>query len=243
MHTYVAEVERITNLTHDVREIELHLLEPKAIDFQPGQFISFDIAVEGKPRPVTRAYSIASPPSRPDRLTLVFNRVDHGPGSSYLFSLKAGDRVHFKGPAGTFRLKDDGTRDLLFVATGTGIAPLRAMIWTRLEQGSANAITLFWGLRSQRDLYYQQELADLSKAHSNFRFVTTLSRPEPGEPGWPGAVGRVTGLVTEQIASVTNLAVYLCGNGGMIKEVTAVLNAKGLCPIYREKWYEGENGE
>ena len=133
MQTFTAEVDRITNLTHDVREIELRLLEPKGIDFQPGQFISFDIAVEGKPRPVTRAYSIASPPSRSGQITLVFNRVDHGPGSSYLFSLKGGDRVHFKGPAGTFRLKDDGTRDLLFVATGTGIAPLRAMIWTRLE--------------------------------------------------------------------------------------------------------------
>ena len=237
MQTFVAEVERITNLTQDVREVELRLLEPTTIDFQPGQFISFDIAVEGKPRPVTRAYSIASPYSRSGQVTLVFNRVDHGPGSSYLFSLKEGDRVHFKGPAGTFRLKDDGTRDLLFVATSTGIAPLRAMIWTRLEQGSTKAITLFWGLRSQQDLYYQQELVDLTKTYRHFRFVTTLSKPEPG---WTGSVGRVTGLVSEQILSVANLAAYLCGNGGMIKEVTATLNAKGLCPIYREKWYDGE---
>ncbi|MGE3153888.1 MAG: FAD-binding oxidoreductase [Nitrospiraceae bacterium] len=237
MQTFLAEVDRITDLTHDVREVELRLLEPEAIDFQPGQFISFDIVVTGKPRPVTRAYSIASPPSRPRQITLLFNRVDHGPGSSYLFSLNGGDRVHFKGAAGTFRLRDDGTRDLLFVATGTGIAPLRAMIWTKLEQGSPCAITLFWGLRSQRDLYYQQELTDLSKSFSRFRYVTTLSKPEPG---WAGSTGRVTELVREQIQSVSNLAVYLCGNGGMIKEVTAVLNAKGLCPIYREKWYDEE---
>src|SRR5438445_249370 len=73
-----------------------------------------------------------------------------------------------------------------------------------------------------------------ARAHPNFSFITTLSRPEDG---WTGERGRVTPLVEARIASVQNLAVYLCGNEGMIKDVTAVLQKKGLCPIYREKYY------
>jgi NAD(P)H-flavin reductase len=96
-------------------------------------------------------------------------------------------------------------------------------------------VTLIWGLRSQRDLYYQEEFSGLSRTHPRFSPVTTLSRPEPG---WAGPIGRVTTFVEKEIASVKNLSVYLCGNGGMIKEVTRILNGKGLCPIYREKYYD-----
>jgi NAD(P)H-flavin reductase len=79
------------------------------------------------------------------------------------------------------------------------------------------------------------EFEALAAAHSNFRFVITLSRP--GE-GWNGNTGRVTRLIEEHIASVDNLAVYLCGNSGMLKDVTAAVRSKGLCPIYREKFYD-----
>lgn len=240
MQTFSATVGRIHDLTHDVREIELRLASPATIEFQPGQFISFEIPAEGKPHPLTRAYSIASPPSLQDCITLIFNRVDHGPGSTFLFGLKTGDRVQFKGPAGSFRLRDDAPRDLLFVATGTGIAPLRSMIHTVLDRGTSQRATLLWGLRSQRDRYYQDELRDLSARHPNFQSIVTLSRPEPG---WTGPAGRVTALVTAQVPAVDKLAVYLCGNGGMIKDVTEFLRSKGLCPIYREKWYDEENGQ
>ncbi len=236
MQTLTAEVTRVTDLTHDVREVELRLVSPASLEFQPGQFVSFEIPVEGKPHPVTRAYSIASPPSVRDRITLVFNRVDSGPGTRFLFGLKVGDRVHCKGPAGSFRLRDDGTKDVLFVATGTGIAPLRSMLHAQLARGTASSVTLFWGLRSQRDLYYQKELDTLASTYPNFRYTTALSRPEPG---WTGTTGRVTTLVHDRITTVGNLAVYLCGNGAMIKDVTESLRAKGLCPIYREKWYDG----
>ena len=75
----------------------------------------------------------------------------------------------------------------------------------------------------------------LAADHLNFSLVTTLSRPDPG---WEGASGRVTAVIDAQVSSVGNLAVYLCGGSGMIKDVTARLNAKGLCPIYREKYYD-----
>ena len=231
----MAEVSRIEDLTHDVRAIDLRLLEPASITFKAGQFVSFEVPKNGQPRPVTRPYSIASTPEQRDRILLVLNLVQGGPGSTYLFGLREGGRTSFKGPAGAFSLRDDGARERLFVATGTGIAPIRSMILTQLQQAPDRPVTLFWGLRSQRDLYWQDELGALAAAHPRFTVVTTLSRPEPG---WQGASGRVTALVEERITSVSNLAAYLCGGSGMIKDVMATLRAKGLCPIYREKYYD-----
>jgi NAD(P)H-flavin reductase len=239
LQLFRAAVCRIRDLTHDVRELDLRLMEPPQLTFKAGQFVSFEVGQNEKKQALIRPYSIASPPSRPDVLTLLFNLVPGGPGSTYLFSLKEGDETHFKGPAGTFRLRDDPARDHLFVATGTGIAPIRAMLLTLFEQDAACAVTLFWGLRSRQDLYYQDELAAWAKAHPKFMFITTLSRPEDD---WQGERGRVTRLVEERVTSVNNLAVYLCGNSGMIQDVTGTIQKKGLCPIYREKYYD-DTGE
>jgi len=230
-----ARVSRIRNLTHDVRDIDFELLDPKEIAFKPGQFVSFEVKHPASKLPATRPYSIASPPSSRHVITLLLNLVPGGPGSGYLFGLKEGDETQFKGPAGAFYLKDRGERDLLFVATGTGIAPFLSMVPHLFETGFPRPITLYWGLRSQRDLYLQDELAAWSREHPQFTAVTTLSRPEPG---WTGPAGRVTGLLDERIASVATLSVYLCGNSGMLNDVTALLNRKGLCPIHKEKWYD-----
>lgn len=239
LQLFHATVRRVRDLTHDVRELDLCLVEPPRMAFKAGQFVSFEVGRNEKQQELIRPYSIASPPSSPGVLTLLFNLVPGGPGSTYLFGLKEGDATQFKGPAGNFRLRDDPARDHLFVATGTGIAPIRAMLLALFEKNAACSVTLFWGLRSQRDLYYQDELAAWAKAHPNFSFVTTLSRPEDG---WRGERGRVTRLVDERIASVQNLSVYLCGNSGMLDDVTAILQKNGLCPIYREKYYD-DTGE
>jgi NAD(P)H-flavin reductase len=239
IQTYTATVSRVSDLTHDVRELEMVLVEPKDLSFNAGQFISFEVPKKGFPLAAVRPYSIVSPPRQRDRLTLVLNLVPGGPGSTYLFSLREGDQTTFKGPTGSFYLKDEATRNFLFVATGTGIAPIRSMIEAQLERGTPQMLTLFWGLRSQRDLYYQNEFQALAHQFPQFSFITTLSQPEEG---WAGATGRVTSLVKNQVSSVKSLAVYLCGNSGMIQEVTALIHACGLCPIHKEKYYD-DRGE
>ncbi|MDF2458662.1 MAG: putative reductase, partial [Nitrospira sp.] len=103
------------------------------------------------------------------------------------------------------------------------------------ERPLSSRTTVFWGLRSQHDLYYEDELSRLSRERPEHSHVITLSRPEPG---WAGASGRVTTLIARQIQDVKQLAVYLCGNSGMITEVTRIIQAKGLCPIFREKYYD-----
>jgi CDP-4-dehydro-6-deoxyglucose reductase len=87
IETFTAQVESIKNLTHDVRQLDLRLIEPKTITFKPGQFISFEMPHPQTGRLVTRPYSIASQPSRSDVITLLLNLVLGGPGSTYLFNL------------------------------------------------------------------------------------------------------------------------------------------------------------
>jgi NAD(P)H-flavin reductase len=234
VETFAAAVSRVRALTHDVREIDLTLIRPAAIDFTAGQFVSFEVPRPGSALPATRPYSIASSPNQRGAIQLVLNRVAGGPGSEYLFGLLEGDRTSFKGPAGTFVLRDS-PRDLLFVATGTGIAPIRSMLWSLAESSSPRSITLFWGLRSERDLYYQDELNCLARRLPSFSFVTTLSQPANQ---WQGTAGYVTPLVEERVTSVANLDVFLCGNGGMIRDVRDLLRGKGLCPIRVEQYYQ-----
>ena len=128
----------------------------------------------------------------------------------------------------------DNQRDVLFVATGTGIAPIRSMLRSLAVRASPRRITLFWGLRSERDLYYQDELTVLQQQLPSLSATITLSQPTGS---WPGPVGRVTPLVTEAVTTTSNLEVYLCGNGGMIRDVRNLMRQKGLCPIYTEQYY------
>ncbi|HTK86564.1 MAG TPA: FAD-binding oxidoreductase [Nitrospiraceae bacterium] len=237
--SFQATVDRVRDLTHDVRELGLRLRKPKEIQFKAGQFISFDLTPPGGERLMIRPYSIASPPSESDRITLVFNRVPGGRGSTYLFNLKEGDAVAFEGPQGSFYLRER-MRNVLFVATGTGIAPIRSMLLDLVNNGYAGTATLYWGLRSQRDVYYQQEFEALAARDPHVSFAIALSRPEAG---WQAYAGRVTGLVDARVTSVKNLDVFLCGNHAMIRDVTQIIQAKGLCPIYREIYYDDPSPE
>ncbi len=229
-----ATVARVASLTHDVRELELRLADPAAIEFEAGQFVSFKVATPRLPFPLTRPYSIASPPANRSSIVLLFNVVPDGPGSSYLDALRTGETVTFEPPAGTFTLRDSPERDLLFVATGTGIAPFLSMIPARLASPGGGRVRLVWGVRSERDLYYQEEFAALAAKDPRFSFVTTLSQPSSD---WNGAAGRVQRIVEELVTSVEGLSVYLCGNSGMLDAVTRIVRARGLCPIRREQYY------
>jgi NAD(P)H-flavin reductase len=196
--------------------------------------VSFEIERPGHRFPATRAYSIASSPSNRRAIELVLNHVPGGPGSGYLFGLRDGDATTFTGPVGAFTLRD-GQRDLLFVATGTGIAPFRSMLWSLADAASRRRVTLYWGLRSEPDLYYQDELYALRERLPNFSFITTLSQPVGA---WRGAVGRVSPLVDRDVSDVANLEVFLCGNAAMIHDVRAIVRNKGLCPIRTEQYYD-----
>ncbi|MBI2346274.1 MAG: hypothetical protein HYV03_05220 [Deltaproteobacteria bacterium] len=230
-----ADVAAVRSLTEDVRELTLALTEPSTIDFCAGQYLHLLIpAPQPGQRPLKRAYSICSSPSERGRITLLANLVKGGPGSAYFFSLKAGDQVKLDGPTGQFVLDQKTARDYLFIAMGTGIAPIKSMIIHLCEQNSRRPMQLCWGLRSQRDSYYQELFHALAAEHPEFSYAPTLSQPTDG---WDGLRGRVTHILPDLIHTVANLEVYLCGSQHMIADVKAILRTKGLCPIHTEKFY------
>ncbi|WDT72007.1 MAG: hypothetical protein MPW14_02000 [Candidatus Manganitrophus sp.] len=143
--------------------------------------------------------------------------------------------MKFLYPLGYFTVKEAAT-SLLFVATGTGIAPIKSMIVHLLRSGSRRPMTLYWGLRSEIDLYYQEEFTSLAKEYPFFKYFVTLSRPTDA---WNGLKGRVTSLLPGLIQTVENLDAYLCGNGEMIKEVRTLLIEKGMPrkSVHYEKFY------
>src|SRR5262245_37718103 len=106
IHHFTAKVIGVRQLTHDVRQIDFGLIDPRESTFKAGQFVSFDVPDPRTGRTVTRRYSIVSAPSSTDTISLLLNLVPHGPGSTYLFGLREGDEAKFAGPAGNFYLRD-----------------------------------------------------------------------------------------------------------------------------------------
>jgi NAD(P)H-flavin reductase len=230
----LAIVHCVRDLTSEVRELTLRLIEPSELVFSAGQSLSFEVSTPRGAKPAIRYYSLASPPSQTKKLVLLLSASEKGIGPHYLFTRKTGEKIQFGGPSGSFCLQDDGPRDILFVATGTGIAPFRSMLYSLFERPTTKSVTLFWGLRGEEDIYYQNELEALARQHPNFSFVIALSR---SPKIWAGAKGRVTELV-EKIPSVDNLSVYVCGNKRMVMDVTEIVRQKGDCPVYREKYFD-----
>ena len=230
-HPIRAKLQHIRDLTPTVREVTFSLVDPPELPFRAGQSLTLLIPPAQKGVPLVRHYSLASPPSKRGTFSLLWNAVDHGQTSHFLSHTRLGDEVHFMGPNGSFCLQEKHPGDILFVATGTGIAPFRSMLHTLLERPLDQKVTLFWGLRREQDVYYQDELNRFTQHHPGFSFQMTLTR---AGREWKGSHGRVTQLV-EQVSNVHNLTVYLCGHHRMVNEVTTLVRRKGHCLIYREQ--------
>jgi Na+-transporting NADH:ubiquinone oxidoreductase subunit F len=225
---YQAEVLSIRDLTYDIKELTLGLLDPPTIPLVAGNFVQFAApAYELSPDPVYRAYSVASAPSRSDRVELEVRLVPNGICTTYIFTkLKAGDRVSINGPYGDFYLRE-GDRDIIFIAGGSGMAPIRSMLLDMAEKGISRKATYFFGARSARDLFLVDEMRELERRLPNFSYVPALSSPAPEEP-WDGETGLVTEVLDRRFDRLDRHEAYLCGSPGMIDSAVKVLKAKGL---------------
>jgi ferredoxin-NADP reductase len=204
---------RSVPLTEDTKHLEFAVEDVPRFDFTAGQFVSMKEPHDG--REITRAYSIASPPRGNNTFDLCLNRVLEGFFSNFLCDLPEGERVPFHGPHGYFVLKNP-VRNSLFVATGTGIAPIRGMLqWLFAERARnhGHEFTLVFGVRYEKDLYYNEEFLALAREHSNFHYLPTLSRDNPG---WSGARGYVQEHVRRLAEGRTDSDVYICGLKDMV---------------------------
>ena len=213
------------DLAPDVRHFEFEALGVDTFAFTPGQFISVREPVNGKE--ITRAYSIASA-QEGNRFALCLNRVPEGIVSPYLFSLQPGDEIDMHEPLGYFTLRHPDRR-IVFVATGTGIAPFRSMLLHHLPRTLAH-ITLLFGVRHPEGLLYGEELERLAREYPNFRFLPTVTRPNDR---WQGRAGRVQAHLDEALAlespdDLPLVDVYICGLEAMVDDVRKNLKARGF---------------
>ncbi|HZU22278.1 MAG TPA: FAD-dependent oxidoreductase [Terriglobales bacterium] len=210
---YTARLAASRHLSERTSHLTFQVVEVPRFDFQAGQFISMKALHEG--RELTRAYSIASGPRGDNRFDLCLNRVDTGFFSNFLCDLESGSEVKFHGPHGYFVMKQP-VRSSIFVATGTGIAPIRAMIewlFASAERHAGHEFWLIFGNRTEQDIYYADQFQTLAREHQNFHFIPTLSRA--GE-GWSGARGYVQEHVRALAAGRSDLDAYICGLKEMV---------------------------
>jgi len=208
-------------LAPGVRHFEFDLPGIDRFGFVPGQFMSMTAGIHGDE--ITRAYSIASPPEG-NRFALCLNEVEGGRFSPHLFSLVPGDQVTCQGPYGAFIFRRP-ISDSILVATGTGIAPFRSMLFDRLPQEPERRFTLIFGVRYEHALLYREDWEALARQYPNFDFRPTLTRPAPN---WAGAQGRVQGHVLEALGDRRDMDIYICGLKEMVNDVRALLKEKGV---------------
>lgn len=254
-------IERIDVAGPEVDIFKFAPKEGEVFDFKPGQYATLGLDIGDKF--VARAYSIASSPYRRDELEFYINVVDRGEFTPSLFALREGDEAYYMGPKGIFTLKKSDAEHLLFIATGTGLAPYVSMLRTmHIDQcGGAphgRTITLVHGVRYSDDLGYREELSALAaEASFNLVYLPLVSRPGD-DPNWtPGlGRGRITELFVDDPARAAGAlplgidpgvvfsrlpfektGVFLCGNPDMIRETTDLLRANGCGQVYTEEYW------
>ena len=223
--TFDARLLRSVPLSEFTKHLELEVNGVTRFGFVPGQWLSVK-ATTPDGEEMTRAYSIASPPSENGHFAFCLNRVQDGFMSNYLCSLDAGAKVEFQGPFGDFILRPP-LRDTVFIATGTGIAPFRSMLHWLLAEGDRHRGHEFWlvfGTRREQDIYYREEFEHLAAEHANFHFLPTLSR---SEAEWTGRRGYVQEHLPEIVGTRTDMHAYVCGLDKMIKANRELLKSLG----------------
>ncbi len=227
---YDAQVSLIQDLTYDIKFVRIQLTDPDEINFRAGQYAQLSSKpYENVGDSVSRAYSIASPPSQKGHIDFMIRLVPEGICSTWVHHhLQEGENVKLIAPVGDFFIRE-GEKEIIMVAGGSGMAPLAAMLYDIAENPIDRAITFFFGAVTMRDIFYLEEMQELEKRIPNFRFVPTLSKTLP-EDNWNGETGLITAPLENYLRGKDNDGVqaYMCGSPGMVNACTGVLTQNGI---------------
>jgi CDP-4-dehydro-6-deoxyglucose reductase len=216
-------VERREQLAHDVVRLYLKLPEGQRLQFLAGQYLDF-ILRDGR----RRAFSIANAPHDDALIELHIRHVAKGAFSDHVFSDMAEKEIlRIQAPLGSFTLHEQSPRPLLFVAGGTGFAPIKGMIEHAFHIGIQRPMHLYWGVRSRRDLYLPELPERWTRGHPEFRFVPVLSEPDAN---WQGARGFVHQAVLADHPDISSFDAYLAGPPVMVEAGSRAFMAAGLSP-------------
>lgn len=212
----IASLERVAD---DVLKIILRLPPAAQFDFLPGQYIDVTLSPG-----VSRSYSIANAPGPGAPVELHVRAVENGAMSEYWFNrAQVNDLLRFNGPLGTFFLRDCAQKDLVFLATGTGIAPVKSILEAMPGMPATDrprSVTVLWGAAHAHDLYF-----DVAGIPGDHRFIPVLSRA-PDE--WAGARGHVQHVLRSIMPHLADSIVHACGSPAMINDARMLLVASGL---------------
>ncbi|MGI4814759.1 MAG: CDP-6-deoxy-delta-3,4-glucoseen reductase [Janthinobacterium lividum] len=205
----IAELQSVAD---DVMLVRLQLPANERLQYLAGQYMQF-VLKDGK----RRSYSMASAPHHAAPLELHIRHMPGGAFTDQVFgTMKVRDILRFEGPLGTFFLREDSDKPIVLLASGTGFAPLKAIVEHAIQQGVSRPITLYWGGRRKQDLYLAELAEQWAQAVPNFRFVPVLSEALP-EDGWTGRTGFVHHAVIEDLPDLSGYQVYACGAPVMVE--------------------------
>jgi CDP-4-dehydro-6-deoxyglucose reductase len=218
-----AQVVELTHLADDVMRVRLELLGEAPLRFYAGQYLNV-LLDDGE----KRSFSFATAPRDTKMIELHIRHVQGGRFTTHVFEkMKIGDIVEFEGPQGSFFLREDSDKPIIFVAGATGFAPVKSMLEHAFETGVKRPMLLYWGVRSKKDLY----LADLPQRwaaeHANFRFVPVLSEPKP-EDRWEGRTGLVHEAILADYPDLSGHQLYACGSVRMVEAAHPAFATHGL---------------
>lgn len=218
IRTLPSRIVSVERLADDIVGVVLKTPLASPVRFLPGQYV--DVIAEG----VRRSYSLANAPRADNLLELIVRRYPGGALSGYFFErAKPNDLVRIEGPFGTFFLRDEGPRDLVFLATGTGIAPVKALLEELAgvpDRAASHRLRVFWGNRAADGFCWNPASLGLELAWH--QLVSGV------EPGWGGERGRVHDAAIADGIDPAATIVYACGSPAMIASASAALAALGL---------------
>jgi ferredoxin-NADP reductase len=220
---YEAEIIDIKDASPVVKRYFFKVPHLETFIFKPGQFVMINLPIASKIP--YRSYSIASAPADDNTLELIIVLNPPGLGTPFMWeNFSVGSSVQMAGPLGKFTLPEVVDRDICFIATGTGIAPLRSMLLHILRTGMSHKnIYLIFGNRHEQDILYRDEMEALQIQYPEFTFIPVLSRAH----NWHGKHGYVHEVYEELFADKRPAYFYLCGWSAMLKEARQRLQDMG----------------
>jgi CDP-4-dehydro-6-deoxyglucose reductase len=199
-------VQKLEKVADDVMIVHLKLPANERLQFLAGQYIDF--LLKGGDR---RSFSMANAPHADEFLELHIRHVPGGSFTDHVFGkMKERDILRMEGPLGSFFLREESTKPIVFVASGTGFAPIKSILESAFKRGATRPMVLYWGCRRPKDLYLDHLPRKWAQEHSNFRYVPVVSESLP-EDAWGGRTGFVHRAVLEDFPDLSGHQVYACG--------------------------------
>ena len=220
---YTAKVIALNKATADVMIVKLAPSGGEPIRYYAGQYLNI-ILPDGD----QRSFSFATAPHENDVIELQIRLVPGGKFTPRVFNeMKVGDTVRFEAPLGSFFLREDSDKPIIFVAGATGFAPVKSMVEHAFHIGLKRRIILYWGVRSLSDLYLPELPHRWAALHPNFTFVPVLSAPRP-EDHWTGRTGLVHEAILADFPNLAGHQIYACGSVKMVEAAHPAFKAHGL---------------